>query len=138
MEWSQKCAHFCALFCDIQLKWKRTWIANKHEWIINLFIISCNFSETIKFTRLETRTKESHLYARIRGRINTLIRNESEISDYQHGNLFPCAIKTWLENNRKVFEYFKVGVYRWGPERWWTILGEDKARGNSGGSSSRC
>ena len=25
------------------------------------------FSETIKFTRLETRTKESHLYARIRG-----------------------------------------------------------------------
>ena len=24
------------------------------------------FSETIKFTRLETRTKESHLYARIR------------------------------------------------------------------------
>ena len=38
----------------------------KHEWIINLFIISCNFSETIKFTRLETRTKESHLYARIR------------------------------------------------------------------------
>ena len=39
------------------------------------------FSETIKFTRLETRTKESHLHARIREN-KTLIRNESEIINY--------------------------------------------------------
>ena len=41
----------------------------------------CVFQKTIKFTRLETRTKESHLYARIRI-FNIPIRNESENINY--------------------------------------------------------
>ena len=39
---------------------KKTRMDNKFIYLVVLF------SETIKFTRLETRTKESHLYARIR------------------------------------------------------------------------
>ena len=30
---------------------------------------------------------------------------------------------------------FKIKINKWGPERWWTILGKDKVRGNSDGSS---
>ena len=30
---------------------------------------------------------------------------------------------------------FKIKINKWGPERWWTILGKNKVRGNSDGSS---
>ena len=39
-DWSDhENAHIsCALFCDVQLKWKRTWIENKHDTQMKILI----------------------------------------------------------------------------------------------------
>ena len=84
------------------------------------YTCSRSLTKCFSFTRLETRTKESNIYASIR------VENSN------------CVMKVIAETARASAGGSKrPWAYLLGPERWWTMPEQSEARGNSGGSSKR-